>query len=124
MSGGTSDQASYCWRCGNECETQWAEIRSFGSPRVELLKVESRCLDDRCAGRFDALADTAPSPASGGTSGESPNDWRRQCVRAVSEVMDAAPAWREWFAAQLDLLDLEYDPAWWVTYGRPRWWRD
>lgn len=41
-------------------------------------------------------------------------DWRVECVRRVSEVMDAAPLWRDWFAFQLQLLDLEYDPAWWL----------
>lgn len=40
------------------------------------------------------------------------SDWRPGCVRAVSEVMDEAP---EWFAYQLALLDLEYDPHWWMT---------
>lgn len=48
-------------------------------------------------------------------AGRSEPDWRPGCVRAVSEVMDEAPEWREWFAYQLALLDLEYDPHWWMT---------
>jgi hypothetical protein len=47
-------------------------------------------------------------------------DWRDECARCVSEVMDAAPEWREWFAFQLYLLDLEYDPGWWMTMERIR----
>ena len=40
---------------------------------------------------------------------------RRECQRQVSKVMDAAPAWRDWFAWHLELLDLEYDHGHWMT---------
>ncbi|HEY9411105.1 MAG TPA: hypothetical protein VIP77_16115 [Jiangellaceae bacterium] len=40
---------------------------------------------------------------------------RREVQRTVSALMDEAPAWRDWFAWQLRLLDLEYDPGHWIT---------
>lgn len=39
---------------------------------------------------------------------------RRECQRQVSKVMDEAPAWRDWFAWQLALLDLQYEPGYWM----------
>lgn len=40
---------------------------------------------------------------------------RDECERAVSKVMDEAPEWRDWFAAQLELLDMRYNPGHWIT---------
>ena len=40
---------------------------------------------------------------------------RREVQRTVSALMDEAPAWRDWLAWQLRLLDLEYDPHHWIT---------
>lgn len=42
-------------------------------------------------------------------------DPRDVCERAVSKVMDEAPEWRDWFAAQLELLDMRYNPGHWIT---------
>ena len=45
---------------------------------------------------------------------------RREVQRSVSKVMDDAPDWRDWFARQLELLDMEYDPGHWITMERIR----
>lgn len=45
---------------------------------------------------------------------------RRECQRCISKVMDDVPEWRGWFARQLDLLDLEYDPSHWISMEQIR----
>lgn len=45
---------------------------------------------------------------------------RYEFQRAISKLMDDAPEWRDWFARQLELLDLAYDPHHWITFERIR----
>ena len=107
---------------------------------IEVGVVENRAVRDaghggeerarRAAhGRSDGFEEAFPAGgvvrAVGGggrvvVAGMTEPDWRDECVRRVSEVMDAAPDWREWFAHHLELLGLEYDPAWWVSTQRIR----
>ncbi len=47
-------------------------------------------------------------------------DRREQCRRTISAAMDEHPQWRGWFAHQLALLDLEYDPHHWVVLTQIR----
>lgn len=39
---------------------------------------------------------------------------REEFRRSVPALMDEAPEWRDRFARQLELLDLEYDPHHWI----------
>lgn len=68
-----------------------------------------------CAGSVLVLSPFAAYVWRELSAGRSQPDWRGDCVREVSKVMDEAPEWRDWFAYQLELLDLEYDPNWWMT---------
>lgn len=47
-----------------------------------------------------------------------------QFMRTVCKLMNDAPEWREWFAWQLDLLDLKFSDYWlitgWMTMERIR----
>ena len=45
---------------------------------------------------------------------------RRDAQRQISAVMDDVPAWRDWFGWQMYLLDIEYDPAHWITFESVR----
>jgi hypothetical protein len=45
---------------------------------------------------------------------------REELQRTVSALMDEAPDWRDWFARQLELLDLAYDPHHWIELDEVR----